>query len=601
MKTFRLELNYLWDCLRHGRIKKIYDYLQVRCSSLYDQKFYCSHYPESTASGVPPALYYMETGWRLGHDPSPRFSSRKYLNQNPNVRHAGICPLMHWLKNGCYEGRAGAVVGKAFVPFGRRRLAWSRFRCRKLISRNRDCRILVHLHVFYPWLCGPIAEYLKNLDPYPNKKLIVTYSSEVLTEKEVEHLRLLFPHAELLETANRGFDVGPFFHVLDREDLSRYDLVWHLHTKSVASKIKGRFSYGRCFKGADWFRQLYDGAIGLFNTHRNIDDLLHQPDAGMAAAAGLLVSDTPERVESVRAYGRKFGLTVPDEYRFLAGTCFVVKAAALEPVRRLHIRLEDFTLSKRFVFSLAHAAERFIPIVVTQAGFRILPVRTEVHHHYPTLFLRKLRIWLNSRSTAAVLTKEGIFDVQTLKLDTSSGLRCSFLRGVCDGHEVFIKLCATGDVLINEIEMQRKMHELMPDHVPCVRRGDANGRFLAMDRVSGHNLEFLFSIGLEPEEKTAIARQLREIGAVLKSSGYQHRDIRPANLMWDGFRLWLLDFQFMVQLGPDGRILNELPYLKQHPETMASLGNMYRAPGEGWDDLWSIERVIEVMERGEQW
>ena len=600
MSVLWLELKYLWDCLRHRQIKKIYDYLQVRTSSLYDQKLYCSRYPEVAASGLPPALYYMETGWRLEQDPSLSFSSRKYLARNPDVLTAEICPLMHWLKNGRYEGRRGGIVGTASIPFGRRRLAWSRFLCRKQISRNRDCRILVHLHVFYPWLCGPIAGYLKCLEPYPNRKLIITYSAEVLTEQELTELRRLFPEAEFRETANRGFDIGPFFHILNQEDLSRYDLVWHLHTKSVAPNVKGRLAYGRCFKGDDWFRQLYDGALGLLNTHRNIDRLLHQPDAGMAAAAELLVSDTPERVGSVRAYGRKFGLTVPDDYQFLAGTCFVVKAAALEPVRQLNIQLEDFTLSKRFVFSLAHAAERFIPIVITGSGYRILPVRTAVRHHYPTLLWRNFRAYLSRRSVASFMKKEGISDVRTLKLDTSSGLRCRFFGGVCDGHEVFIKLSKASSVVANEIAMQRKMHDLMPDHVPCIRRWDESGRFLAMDRVSGHNLEFLFSIGLEPEEKDAIARQLREIGAVLQSSGYRHRDIRPANLMWDGSHVWLLDFQFMVELDSDGHIVNELEFLKRHPAMQVSLGNIYRAPAEEWDDLWSIERVIEVMERGEQ-
>ena len=600
MRIFWLELKYLWECFCHLRIKKIYDYLQVRLSSLYDQKFYCSRYPESLESGQPPALYYMETGWQLGHDPSTRFSTRGYLNQNSDVRAAVICPLMHWLKNGCYEGRSGGVVGMISAPFGRQGLAWSRYCCRKLISRNRNCRILVHLHVFYPWLCNAVAAYLKTLDPYPNKKLIITYSSEVLAEKELEDLRKLFPEAEFLETENRGFDVGPFFHVMNREDLSRYDLVWHLHTKSVASKIKGRLAYGRCFKGADWFRQLYDGAVGLFNTHRNIDWLLHQPDAGMAAAANLLVSDNPERVECVRAYGRKFGLSVPDRYCFLAGTCFVVKTAALEPVRRLNIQLEDFSLSKRFVFSLAHAAERFIPIAITQAGFRILPVRTPVHHHYLTLFGMKIRNALKNKAVAVSLAKEGISDIQILRLDTSSGLRCSFFRGIYQGQEVFIKQGRASEVVANEIDMQRKMYELMPDHVPCVRCWNKEKGVFAMDRISGNNLEFYISIGLPPEEKSAIALQLREIGAVLKSSGYQHRDIRPANLMWDGSRVWLLDFQFMVELGPDRQILNELEYLKCHPAAMASLGNIYRAPGEKWDDLWSIERVIEVMERDEQ-
>ena len=33
---------------------------------------------------------------------------------------------------------------------------------------------------------------------------------------------------------------------------------------------------------------------------------------------------------------------------------------------------------------------------------------------------------------------------------------------------------------------------------------------------------------------------------------------------------------------------------------MNSLGNIYSAHDEAWDDLWSIKQVIEVMESGEQ-
>lgn len=49
--------------------------------------------------------HYMEMGWRQGLDPNGWFSSRRYLDMNPDVMAAGANPLAHYVLHGKAEGR----------------------------------------------------------------------------------------------------------------------------------------------------------------------------------------------------------------------------------------------------------------------------------------------------------------------------------------------------------------------------------------------------------------------------------------------------------------------------------------------------------------
>jgi glycosyltransferase involved in cell wall biosynthesis len=50
-------------------------------------------------------LHFKAVGWRSGYDPSPEFSTNGYLNAYPDVKAAGMNPLMHYVMTGRDEGR----------------------------------------------------------------------------------------------------------------------------------------------------------------------------------------------------------------------------------------------------------------------------------------------------------------------------------------------------------------------------------------------------------------------------------------------------------------------------------------------------------------
>ncbi len=51
--------------------------------------------------------HYLSTGWRLGLDPTPDFSTSAYLRHNSDVDQAGIAPFLHYIRAGRAEGRTG--------------------------------------------------------------------------------------------------------------------------------------------------------------------------------------------------------------------------------------------------------------------------------------------------------------------------------------------------------------------------------------------------------------------------------------------------------------------------------------------------------------
>jgi hypothetical protein len=84
--------------------KPALDELQrVICLAL-DAKFYRTVYQDVGAHGD--ALgHYMHEGWRERRDPAPWFSTRRYLEANPDVAKGGHEPLHHYLTKGRREGR----------------------------------------------------------------------------------------------------------------------------------------------------------------------------------------------------------------------------------------------------------------------------------------------------------------------------------------------------------------------------------------------------------------------------------------------------------------------------------------------------------------
>ncbi len=73
--------------------------------TLFNATYYLNQNPDVRAAGIDPLVHYEQQGWKEGRDPSVDFSTNAYLTANPDVQAAGVDPLLHYLDYGQSEGR----------------------------------------------------------------------------------------------------------------------------------------------------------------------------------------------------------------------------------------------------------------------------------------------------------------------------------------------------------------------------------------------------------------------------------------------------------------------------------------------------------------
>ncbi len=79
----------------------------VRTSLLFDENWYKTTYQLKYLDG---ALHYLLEGYKLNYDPSPYFSTSGYYEAYPDVKEAGINPLVHYEINGLRDKRFRAFI-----------------------------------------------------------------------------------------------------------------------------------------------------------------------------------------------------------------------------------------------------------------------------------------------------------------------------------------------------------------------------------------------------------------------------------------------------------------------------------------------------------
>ncbi len=578
--------------------------LLIKNSPYFDEAYYKNQFSDADFVNISPAEHYLTIGYKEGANPSPYFSTQSYLEENPDVKAAGINPLLHYEISGKNEGRYRQMsLAKLYCSYGHfynflRKIG--QYIYRKDIQTFKNSRILVHLHLYYTSSWIEIKEYLTNLLPY-HFDLIVTYtelSNVTYTELSkktdfITDIKKFKSDAKILPYANKGFDLGPFIDVLKDIKLEDYDIVYHIHSKSIAGK-KGRIAYNKLFKKKSWFTQLYSGCLGVFNVHKGIKVLSEENNFGLIGAGNLFVKDMPKRTDSVKKYAAIYNLNIPDNYEFLIGSCFGMRAKLLSSIKNLHLELDDFHDSQRSIFTLAHALERIFATEVINAGYQFykLPV---LHNNHPiTIFISNLSKKIYAQKVINQLKKHNLDNIEMLDLEIKSGLKCMFLKGTYKGHPVFIKYGGVEEIAQNEAAMQQMMHTIMPNHVPSLYLYNQNPVFIVMSLISGRNLEEMLNFGITYAEQQDILRQLDEIKVTLTQHNFVHRDIQPANLIYANNQLYLIDYQFMVKKNNDGS-LNELNYVLENTSIRDALGGIYRYSPADWDDGYSIDLIKEKV------
>ena len=74
----------------------------IKLSKYFDKKYYLENYKDVKIS---PYIHYYEIGWKERKNPSVKFDTAKYLENNPDIEENNLCPLYHYEKYGKKEER----------------------------------------------------------------------------------------------------------------------------------------------------------------------------------------------------------------------------------------------------------------------------------------------------------------------------------------------------------------------------------------------------------------------------------------------------------------------------------------------------------------
>lgn len=353
-----------------GIVPPITDYLLIKKSKYFSKKYYKKKYLRGM--NVDPISHYLTEGWKKGFSPSKKFCGEEYLNRNQGVRRANICPLIHYERNGKFEGREIYPCNRPL--YKEKGLLWKLLQKIILILfriiNNRivnNGRFLIALHIFYPESWPEIKCYLDNFSIY-NYDLVVTYPRGGISEDILQSISNYRDGVIIVPEDNRGFDIGPFIDVINRIDLSNYDAVIKLHSKGISRPSIYMYGHYYCYK--DWFNVLFRGVSGIINSHKTIRKIFNRK-IGIVAAKEVVVNDPVYKQELVKKSCVQFEMPYLDNYRFVAGTCMAFKTSVLQYIKKYGLSIENFEVTTRGEFSFAHFIERELCIFSEINGYKI--------------------------------------------------------------------------------------------------------------------------------------------------------------------------------------------------------------------------------------
>jgi O-antigen biosynthesis protein len=373
---------------------------------LFDVDFY--HHQLEYESEYPKLLIdYLEQGWKVGKDPHPFFRTKFYQQKYPDVAELQKCPLSHFMASGYKENRnpnpffeskfystkyshvipGGENATIFYLEYGRKlghqpnqpdqlHLGVRPDNSDQVLSLNkqqtffspsqRDYRIGVFAHIFYPDLVREVIEYTNNIQ-FPNCTIFISTDEFIKTD----YIRQCFTEKsnhnfEVRVLPNRGRDIAPMI-IGYADRLREIDFGVHIHTKRSTH-------YGKTFDR--WRRYLYDHNLGSSELINSIVALLadhklgvvfpkHYPPLEKQINWGTNFSKVQGLLELM---GHK--LSQDTLLELPSGSMFWFRSEALAPLLELNLTLEMFDPEAGQVDgTLAHAIERSFLYTAEVAGY----------------------------------------------------------------------------------------------------------------------------------------------------------------------------------------------------------------------------------------
>lgn len=227
-----------------------------------------------------------------------------------------------------------------------------------------------------------LKECIHNIEPHPFK-LFVT-----MVEKHTDiwdDILIDFPNAHVEIVENRGYDIGPFVHIINQVNLDEYSYVVKLHTKRDLEV--GNIGF-RGLDASKWRNALlsFIKTSEVFNQYLKSFD--ENPKIGMQAHHTVIVHHdffNEQAQKEIKAYLQKNHFP-QKKYAFVAGTMFIGRASVFKDIQNLHLTFSDFPDPKgEHKTQLAHIIERLFGYFVYKNGFivrdSLIPPETEQKYH----------------------------------------------------------------------------------------------------------------------------------------------------------------------------------------------------------------------------
>ncbi|RDJ25417.1 hypothetical protein DWF00_15525 [Bosea caraganae] len=255
---------------------------------------------------------------------------------------------------------ATLTIGGVFVSDGAQRLR--RKLAREAAAVKGVGPIAIVAHAYYPELLTEILKQRALLSGAVPLHVTVPHDKR----EQAEAIVAGSDHVHLHSVPNRGRDVAPFLSLLNAGELDRYDIVLKVHTKRSPHLLDGNIRR----------KLLFALLFGESNANRRVMNLFADPTVGVVGWGGCYHKNPAYWTDNkARALDLADRMGAGDVARlgFFEGTMFWVRPAALEPLRRLGLAVEDFEAEQgQTDGTLHHALERCFTIAAWSAGYDVL-------------------------------------------------------------------------------------------------------------------------------------------------------------------------------------------------------------------------------------
>lgn len=243
-------------------------------------------------------------------------------------------------------------------------------------ARNEK-KLLVHLHLYYHEQLDYFINKLQNIT-CPYDLFVTIIENDIETSKKLKKIK---PDVHIIKVPNRGYDVYPFWLILQQVDLHNYHSILKLHTKNQRNKVW--IKNGIHYHGYEWRNDLIEPIIGSKRIFNKALKILNRHKTGLVCSKNLIdINENSKQMETTQRICSNFGYKY-GKYPFCCGTIFMMKAYILSDFQHFKFKLDDFAFlsATGSTCTLAHSLETFFGIIVANNDLEVKGL-----HSFSTLY-----------------------------------------------------------------------------------------------------------------------------------------------------------------------------------------------------------------------